>query len=339
MQRLLFLTLFIGVFSCSEKASESASATSVSTEQKLEKDSIPLSPGDPIIKHMYTADPSARVINDTLFIYPSHDQDTATRFSMEDWHVFSTVDLENFTDHGEALSLDDISWAEQDAWAPDCIERNGKYYFYYPTDQKHIGVAVGDKPTGPFADPLGHPLISHNSPGVYNKRDFIDPGAFIDDDGQAYLVMGQQKPNLIKLNEDMISYDGEVHILEGVDGFFEAAWLHKRNGLYYLSYCGYVKGEKGTRIMYAVAENILGPYETKGEIIGPVNSGTNHHSIVEWKGKSYLFYHNANLYFQNNPDVERAFGWSKKGTVHGYRRSITFTELEYNDDNTIKQIF
>jgi arabinoxylan arabinofuranohydrolase len=109
---------------------------------------------NPFITHMYTADPSARVFNDTLYVYPSHDEDTATRFSMKDWHVFSTTDMKNWTDHGVALSLNDLSWAHSEAWAPDCAKRNGKYYFYYPVEASEIGVAVGDKPYGPFKDPL-----------------------------------------------------------------------------------------------------------------------------------------------------------------------------------------
>ncbi len=105
---------------------------------------------NPFVTHMYTADPSARVFNDTLYVYPSHDEDTASWFFMHDWHVFSTTDMENWTDHGVAFSLEDLSWAEKMAWAPDCIERNGKYYFYYPVEQSMIGVATSGKPYGYF---------------------------------------------------------------------------------------------------------------------------------------------------------------------------------------------
>ncbi|MBD0777992.1 family 43 glycosylhydrolase [Maribacter sp. ANRC-HE7] len=285
---------------------------------------------NPFITHMYTADPSARVFNDTLYVYPSHDEDTATGFSMKDWHVFSTTDMENWTDHGVAFSLNDISWAEKKAWAPDCIQRNGKYYFYYPVEKSMIGVAVSDKPTGYFKDPLNASLININTKGVVCNRDFIDPAVFIDTDGQAYLYMGQLVVNAIKLNEDMISYDGDVHLLEGTDDFFEAIWMHKYNGTYYLSYVG-ASGE----IKYCMSNDPLGPFEYKGVILPKMNSGTNHHSIVEYKGQWYMFYHNSDLYYSNHPDVPEKFGWGHDGSPHPYRRSICFDKLYYNEDGTI----
>lgn len=288
---------------------------------------------NPFITHMYTADPSARVFNDTLFVYPSHDEDTATWFTMKDWHVFSTTDMENWTDHGVIFSLDDISWAKQNAWAPDCIERNGKYYFYYPVEQSKIGVAVSDRPTGYFKDPLDSALIHINAEGVVCNRDFIDPAVFIDDDGQAYLYMGQLVVNVINLNEDMISYDGEVHLLEGTDDFFEGAWMHKHNGKYYLSYMG-----QSGHIKYSISDNPLGPFEYQGIILPRMNSGTNHHSIVKYKGQWYMFYHNADLYYLNNPELDEKFGWGHKGSHHTYRRSICFDKLFYNDDGTIQPV-
>ena len=288
---------------------------------------------NPFIKHLYTADPSARVFNDTLYVYPSHDQDTATWFSMEDWHVFSTTDMKNWTDHGVCLSLGDLSWADKMAWAPDCAQRNGKYYFYYPVDQSKIGVAVGDKPYGPFKDPLDSALIHTKSKGVVCNRDFIDPCVFIDDDGQAYLYMGQLVVNAIKLNEDMISYNGKVHLLEGTNDFFEAIWMHKYKGKYYLSYVG-TTGE----IKYCMSDNPLGPFEYKGVILPKMNSGTNHHSIAEFNGQWYMFYHNSDLYFQNHPEAERKFGWGHKGSVHPFRRSICVDRLYYNNDGTIREV-
>ena len=284
---------------------------------------------NPFITHMYTADPSARIFNDTLFVYPSHDQDTAKFFDMIDYHVFSTTDMKNWTDHGVALTLDDISWAKEFAWAPDCIEKDGKYYLYFPTDRKHIGVAVSDNPAGPFKDAIGKPLISVDTEGVICNRDFIDPAVLIDDDGQAYLFVGQNTVNVIKLNDDMISYDGEVHIIEGADHFFEASWIHKKEGKYYLSYSG--QGE----IQYAMSDNVLGPYEFKGTILGKVNSGTNHHSIVDYKGQWYLFYHTSDLYFKNHPEEKPVVNWMGKNP---YRRSICVDSLFYNEDGTIKEV-
>jgi arabinoxylan arabinofuranohydrolase len=281
---------------------------------------------NPVITHMYTADPSARVFNDTLYLYPSHDRDDARWWDMVDYHVFSTTDLVNFTDHGRALHIDDISWAEKYAWAPDAIMRNGKYYFYFPTDQSYIGVAMSEKPFGPFKDVLGKPLITKDSPGVVNDRDFIDPALFIDDDGKAYMFVGQNVVNAIELNDDMISWSGEVRIIEGVDHFFEAIWMHKYNEKYYLSYSG------DGRILYAWSDEIFGPYEFKGEILGRVNSGTNHHSIVEYKGQWYLFYHTSDLALQHIPEE------SEEREYVQWRRSVAVDKLFYNDDGTIQKV-
>lgn len=284
---------------------------------------------NPFITHMYTADPSARIFNDTLYVYPSHDPDTATWFSMVDWHVFSTVDMKNWVDHGVALSVDDLCWASKEAWAPDCEYYNGKYYFYYPVEANYIGVAVGDSPTGPFWDPLDRPLIQRSTPGVVNNRDLIDPAIFIDDDQTPYLYFGQNDVNMVRLNSDMISFSDTVRVLEGTDDFFEAIWMHKYKGKYYLSYSG------RNQILYCIGDNPYGPFEYQGVILDEVNSGTNHHSIVEYKGAWYLFYHNSDLYFQHNPDVEPVLDWNK---LNPFRRSICVDRLYYNEDGTIKQV-
>lgn len=288
---------------------------------------------NPFITHMYTADPSGRVFNGRLYVYPSHDENDATKFSMVDWHVFSTDDFKTWTDHGVIFSLKQTTWAKKEAWAPDCIERNGKYYFYYPVDHSKIGVAVSDKPTGPFKDPLDSALIHVKSKGVVCTRDFIDPCVFIDDDGQAYLYMGQLVVNAIKLNKDMITYDGNVHLLQGTTDFFEAIWMHKDKGTYYLSYAS----ESGN-IKYCTSNNPLGPFTYRGIILRRMNSGTNHHSIVNFKGKWYLFYHNSDLYFQHHPEVQQSFGWGSSNSPHPYRRSICVDELHYNPDGTIQEV-
>lgn len=284
--------------------------------------------GNPIITHMYSADPSAHVFGDTLWVYPSHDKDDAVSFSMEDYHAYSTTDMVTWHDHGVIFNpLTQTSWAKSAAWAPDCTYRNGKYYLYYPTDKKHIGVAVSDTPYGPFHDPLGHPLLSIDSPGVICDRDFIDPCVFIDDDGQAYLFVGQNTVCCIRLNDDMISYDGEVHIIEGAKAFFEAAWVHKRNGIYYLSYSdGPFRGHE-PQIAYCTSTSVLGPYTYQGIILDPVNSGTNHHSIVNYKGQDYLFYHTADLSRYNCPDFHC-----------GVRRSVCVDSLYYNPDGSIQKV-
>jgi hypothetical protein len=284
---------------------------------------------NPFITDMYTADPSGRVFNDTLYVYPSHDPDTATWFSMVDWHVFSTVDMKNWVDHGVAFSVDDLSWAKKFAWAPDCEYYNSKYYFYFPVEANFIGVAVGDRPYGKFKDALGKPLITRQTPGVVNNQDLIDPNIFIDDDKTPYLIFGQNDVNIVKLNKDMISFDDSVRTIKGADNFFEAVWMHKYKGKYYLSYSG-----KG-KILYGMGDSPYGPFQYKGVVLDKVNSGTNHHSIVEYRGQWYLFYHNSDLYFKNSPGVEPVLNW--KGH-NPFRRSICVDYLYYNEDGAIKQV-
>ena len=284
--------------------------------------------GNPIINHMYSADPSARVFNDTLWVYPSHDKDNAASFSMEDYHVYSTTDMKTWQDHGPIFNpILQTSWAKEAAWAPDCVYRNGKYFLYYPTDKRHIGVAVGETPYGPFHDPLGKPLLSIDSPGVVCNRDFIDPCVFIDDDGQAYLFAGQNTVCCVRLNEDMISYSGKVEIIEGVKDFFEAVWVHKRNGVYYMSYSdGPFHGHE-PQIAYATSSSPLGPYTYQGVILDPVNSGTNHASIVNFKGQDYLFYHTA--------DLSKSL---HDGFHCGVRRSICCDTLRYDSMGRILKV-
>lgn len=291
------------------------------------------SKGNPFVEYMYTADPTARVFNGRLYVYPSHDRDTATWFNMDDWHVLSTSNMKDWTDHGVCLSLKDLPWAKKYAWAPDCVYKNGKYYFYYPTDKDYIGVAIGKTPYGPFTVPLKKPLLNRKTKGVICTGDFIDPAVFIDDDGSAYIYFGQNQVNMVKLNDDMISFSDTVRVLKGAEGFFEAAWMHKYKGKYYLSYSGPISGRK--KILYSVSDSPYGPFEFKGEILRPMNSCTNHHSIVEFKGQWYLFYHNSDLYFEQHPNEKPVCDWSKPAP---FRRSICVDYLYYNEDGTIKEV-
>jgi arabinoxylan arabinofuranohydrolase len=166
---------------------------------------------NPIVQTIYTADPAPMVYKDTLFLYAGHDEDKSTWFTMNDWHAYSTTDMVNWTDRGVALSLKTFSWANKDAWAGQCIPRNGKFYWYVPVNAKNggmsIGVAVSDSPTGPFKDVLNKPMIS----GGWG---YIDPSVFIDDDGQAYLYWGNPHLYYVKLNKDMVSYDQTVGIVK-----------------------------------------------------------------------------------------------------------------------------
>lgn len=287
-----------------------------------------LTPINPLLDFTYAADPSAHVFHDTLWVYPSHDKADAKRFDMEDYHVYSTTDMVHWQNHGIIFRpFEQTTWAKEAAWAPDCVERDGKFYLYYPTDKRHIGVAVSNRPDGPFVDPLGHPLLSIDSPGVVCDRDFIDPCVFIDDDGRAYMYVGQNTPCCIKLNSDMTSYDGEVHLLEGIPEFFEAAWMHKEGSTYYFSYSdGPFHGHQ-PRISYCTADNPLGPFTYRGVILDPVNSGTNHHSIVQYRGQWWLFYHTSDLSLYNAPFDHT-----------GVRRSLAADPLFYSKDGAIQKV-
>ncbi|MDF7809566.1 family 43 glycosylhydrolase, partial [Pontiellaceae bacterium B12219] len=271
--------------------------------------------GNPIITHIYTADPSAHVWEDgKIWIYPSHDQDDATSYnSMNGHHVFSSEDLVNWTDHGEIMHTDDISWAKTgNLWAPDCAFKDGTYYYYYPARDKdgvnRVGVATSSSPAGPFVD----------SGSYIPETDEIDPACFVDDDGQAYLYWGGHYGDLriAKLNDDMKSHSGVTKL--SIPHFYEAPWMHKRNGIYYLSYA------TGTQapIAYCTSTSPMGPFTYQGVILAKdmYGSVTNHHSIVKFRGHWYIFYHSIAL----------------SGLNH--RRSVCIDYLFYNEDGTIRQV-
>ena len=167
---------------------------------------------NPIVQTYYTADPAPMVHNGTVYVYTSHDEDVTVRnfFTMNDWRCYSSTDMVNWTDHGAVLSYKSFEWSRGDAWAGQCIYRNGKFYYYLPVNQKNggnaIGVAVSDSPTGPFKDALGKPLLTGYG--------YIDPSVYIDDDGQAYLYWGNPHLWYVKLNQDMVSYDQNVGIVK-----------------------------------------------------------------------------------------------------------------------------
>ena len=295
------------------------------------------------------------VYNDTVYLYTGRDDDGASYFEMNKWQVYSSVDMVNWTDHGTPLTFEDFTWTlPNSAWAAQCIERNGKFYWYvcceYPGKWHTVGVAVSDSPTGPFRDAIGAPLF------ITGEMGEIDPSVFIDDDGQAYMVFGgiwggqleywqsgeynrrdtapggnnpALGPMIAKMDDDMLSYDGkptEIQILdENGDPipansekrrFFEGAWLHKYNGLYYLSY------STGTThlLVYATSDDPMGPYTYRGKIMDPVKGWTTHHSIVFYDGQWYLFYHDALL------------------SGHDSQRNIKYAPLYYNEDGTIQEV-
>ncbi len=175
--------------------------------------SLAASAQNPVIQTCYTTDPAPMVHDGTFYIYTGHDEDGADFFWMQEWRVYSSKDMVNWTDHGSPLAIEDIAWGDDRAWAPQCVERNGKFYFYVPLHSKlsggmAIGVAVGDSPVGPFKDALGAPLFDNGS------WDNIDPTVYVDNDGQAYIYWGNPEIYYAKLNEDMISFDGEVRKVE-----------------------------------------------------------------------------------------------------------------------------
>jgi beta-xylosidase len=287
---------------------------------------------NPIVQTNFTADPAPMVYNGKLYLYTSHDEDESTWFTMNDWRLYTTEDMVNWTDHGAILAYDDFAWAGRNAWAPQAIEREGKFYMYVPITSREgkngIGVAVADSPYGPFRDPLGEPLIS-------NSQDDIDPSVFIDDDGQAYLFWGNPVPYYVKLNEDMISYDGKITQIPNTvkafgkrDGeedprrpttYEEGPWLYKRNATYYMFFAA---GPLPEHIGYSTSKNITGPYEYQG-VVMPQEGGafTNHPGIVDFKGNTYFFYHNAAL---------------PGGS--GFTRSVAVEQMIFNKDGSIKQM-
>ncbi len=275
---------------------------------------------NPIVQTIYTCDPAPMVYNGTCYLFTTHDEDTIENnfYTMKDWRCYSSTDMVNWTDHGSPLAYTSFSWAKGDAWAGQVVERNGKFYFYVPITRKTggyaIGVAVSNSPTGPYTDAIGKPLVT------YNGGQDIDPTAFIDTDGQAYLYWGNGGCYYVKLNQDMISYSGSVVTVSSKpSGYIEGPWFYKRNNLYYLVYAG--MGSNGENIQYATSTGPTGPWSSKGAIMGSQNSFTNHPGVCDFKGNSYFFYHTGNL-----PD-----GGS-------YHRSVCIEQFKYNSDGTIPTI-
>jgi len=283
--------------------------------------------GNPFVKHIYTADPSAHVFNERLYVYTSHDEDDATYFDMLDWHVFSTDNMVDWVDHGAIFSLNDIKWADKWAWASDCVERNGKYYFYYPVERAKIGVAISDSPTGTFVDKLGKPLIDNTGQEAHIGKEPIDPAVLIEK-GQAYMYFGCREPKVVKLEKNMMELKGaikELKIIGNEDdtendrGFYgEGPFVFKRNDLFYLLYSN--GWGKESTLVYATSKQPMGPFEFQGEVMDVVNSWTSHGSIVAFKGKWYVFYHNMNL------------------SKNNYRRSICFDEITFDENGKINKL-
>ena len=281
---------------------------------------------NPIIKDKYMGDPAALVYKDKVYLYGGHDvaENDYNFYKMKEWLVYSSTDMINWQSHPIPLKVSDFSWATDDAWASQVIERNGKFYWYVAVSHgtiegKAIGVAVSDSPIGPFKDAIGKALITNDMTKQSTiSWDDIDPSVILDDDGQAYLFWGNSVCHYAKLKENMIELDGPIESIS-LPQFTEAPWIHKHNNWYYLSYA-YQFPEK---IAYSMSKSIKGPWEFKGilnELAG--NCNTNHQSIIDFKGTSYFIYHNGGI--QPN-------GGS-------FRRSVCIDKLFYNKDGTMKKV-
>lgn len=284
---------------------------------------------NPVIMDQFTADPSARVFNGIVYLYPSHDV-LATKghgrigwFCMQDYHVFSSPNLADWTDNGAIVSQYDVKWVDSAAyamWAPDCMYRNGKYYFYFPAPAKErgfrrgfsIGVAVSDKPYGPFT-PQPEPIR-----GVHG----IDPCVLISSSGQAYLYWAARKIFVAKLQENMLELASEPQVVQGLpsEGLIEGPFVFERDGKYYLIYPHVA--DKSERLEYAIADNPTGPFKYTGVIMDRnPHCWTNQASVIKFKGQLYLFYHDNDL----SPHFDKA-------------RSVRIDSMFFNEDGTIRKV-
>ncbi len=280
---------------------------------------------NPLILDQFTADPTARVFEGRIYVYPSHDipPQPGCRpnwFCMEDYHVFSSANLTDWTDHGVILRQTDVPWADPAAyamWAPDCVFKNGTYYFFFPARDRtgvfRIGVARSPRPGGPFR-PEARPID-----GVFG----IDPGVFIDRDGSAYLFFAKHRIFVAKLRDDWLQIDGPVRDVGNLpkQGLTEGPFVFERKGIYYLTYPHVAATRE--RLEYATAAHPLGPYRPAGVIMDELPSGcwTNHQSVVEYQGQWYLFYHDNQL----SPNFDK-------------NRSMRADRLSFNDDGTIRKV-
>jgi hypothetical protein len=283
---------------------------------------------NPFITDQFTADPTARVFEGRVYVYPSHDiheppgyTGRKNWFVMEDYHVFSSENLTDWTDHGVILSQKDVPWADHNAyamWAPDCVFKDGKYYFYFPTKdkngEKRIGVAIGDKPTGPFKP----------EPNYMQGVVGIDPDVFIDKDGAAYMSWSRNDALVMaRLEPNMLEIEGEIKALDYLPkkGLQEGPFMLERKGVYYLTYPHVAN--KIERLEYATGSSPMGPFQWKGVLLDESETGcwTSHHSIVEYKGQWYLFYHDRDL----SPNNDK-------------RRAIRADRLYFDEDGNIRKV-
>lgn len=277
---------------------------------------------NPIIRNQFTADPTARVFNGKVYLYPSHDivapKDKNLKkdwFCMEDYHVFSSENMTDWTDHRVIVTQTKVPWLTKtnyDMWAPDCVFKNGKYYFYFPVGGK-IGVATASKPEGPYT------VLDKSVTGIGG----IDPCILLDKDGSAYIFTARGRISVAKLKENMIEVDGAVQTIANlpVKGLIEGPFAFRFNNKYYLTY-PHVEN-KIERLEYSMSDSPMGPYKPVGVIMDESASGcwTNHQSIVQYKGQWYLFYHDNDY----SPKFDK-------------NRSVKIDSLLFNTDGTIRKV-
>jgi hypothetical protein len=277
---------------------------------------------NPIIRDQFSADPTARVFNGKVYLYPSHDIPTPPGknlrenwFCMEDYHVFSSENLTDWTDNGVIVTQTKVPWLTRinyDMWAPDCVFKNNKYYFYFPVGGR-IGVAIADKPEGPYS------VLDKPVEGIRG----IDPCILIDKDGQAYIFTAMGRISVAKLKDNMIETDGQPMTIVNLPakGLIEGPFAFELNGRYYLTSPNVEN--KIERLEYAISDSPIGPYKQVGVIMDESPSGcwTNHHSIIEFKNQWYLFYHGNDL----SPKFDK-------------NRSVRIDSLFFNPDGTIRKV-
>jgi beta-xylosidase len=274
---------------------------------------------NPVIKGLY-ADPNIAYFNGRYYIYPT--TDGFAGWSSSKFNAFSSTDLVNWTDHGTILDLGPgISWADNRAWAPAIIHRNGTYYYYFSADA-NIGVATSTSPTGPFKDALGRPLVKA---GQFSGQ-AIDPAVFTDTDGQVYLYWGQGTGHMVKINSDMTSFNGQVRDFKP-SGYNEAPFVIKRNSIYYLMWSENDTRSENYQVAYATGSSPLGPWTKRGVILqkDPAKGikGTGHHSVVRAPNSDtwYIGYHRFAI-----PNGD------------GTHREVCIDRLRFNSDGTIQKV-
>ncbi len=284
-----------------------------------------------VASHRYLADPTTLVRDGRVYVYCSNDDESPVGggYNIPDVVCVSSADLKNWTDHGSVFRAEtDTAWAKK-TWAPGAIERDGKFFLYFGNGGGNIGVVVADNPVGPFRDVLGRPLVEHGTPGVQPAKNMwlFDPGVFIDDDGQAYLYFGgngDDNVRVAKLKRDMVTIDGEI-IKMSAPAFFEAAWVHKRDGTYYFSYS--TQPRAGMRWDYMTSDHPTRGFTYRGVVSDqhPINNNNHHAALFEFRDRWFHVYHNRVVARQS-------------GISGAFRRNLGIEEFFHEADGSVRKV-